>query len=297
MSANRPHVTVGIPFFNEERVLAEAIRSVLAQRDVDIDVILVNDGSSDQSLAIARSFEDPRIAVASDGERRRLPARLNEIVRRARGELVARMDADDVMHPDRLRRQLEVFDDDPSVDVVGCSIGLVDDAGNVFAVVDSAPQPMTAASAVETGLIAHPTMLARRRWLLKNPYDEKLTRAEDRDLWCRTVSTSSYRSIPEPLYALRVSTRDLRFLKDYLDAQKQNRTIYIRYGPTAVGLQRTAGLFLESYAKSLFMRVAVRAGIAGRLVRRRGRPPSAKDLQLIQQALEAGREPVSARNV
>jgi glycosyltransferase involved in cell wall biosynthesis len=92
-------VTVGIPFYNEERYLADAIRSILAQSFSDFELVLVDDGSTDASRAIAQGFRDDRIRVLGDSRRRLLPARLNEIVANAKGALVARMDADDVSHP------------------------------------------------------------------------------------------------------------------------------------------------------------------------------------------------------
>src|SRR4051794_20441310 len=107
-----PRVTIGIPFHDEERFLEQAITSVLRQSFADFELLLIDDGSTDRSLEIARSFDDPRIEVTADGRRRFLAARLNEITRRARGELIARMDGDDVAHPERLSRQLALLDAD-----------------------------------------------------------------------------------------------------------------------------------------------------------------------------------------
>lgn len=282
-----PCVTVGIPFFDEESRLAGAVRSILAQSVTDIEVLLVDDGSTDRSLEIARSITDPRVRVFSDGTRRRLPARLNEIARLARAPLVARMDADDVSHPERLARELALLDDDARYDAVGTWIGLVDEADRPFSVIDCDVSEITPASVLRRGLFPHATMLARRDWLLANPYDEALYRAEDRDLWCRTLKTSRFGVLPAVLYVVRASTRG-EFLADYRASQRQNRTLFLRYGPAAMGIRRTAASWLSSQAKSLAMTAAVHAGLAERLVHRRGRPPTREELDAIDAALAAG---------
>src|SRR5215207_5701854 len=114
-----PRVTIGLPFYNAANTLASAVRSVFAQTYHDWELILVNDGSSDRSLEIADAVKDPRIRVMSDGRNKGLAARLNEITSSACGRYIARMDADDLMHPDRLARQVALLQTRPRVDVVG----------------------------------------------------------------------------------------------------------------------------------------------------------------------------------
>lgn len=291
MTTAEPLITVGIPFWNEERLLAAAIRSVLAQTWTNLEVLLVDDGSTDRSLSIAERFrDDARVTVISDGQRRHLPARLNEIVRRARGDLVARMDADDVVHPDRLRRQIAALDGaGPECAAAGTWAGLVDEDDAPFAVIE-ASAPARPSVAIERGVFPHATMLARRAWLSAYPYDEALTRAEDRDLWCRVGDRTKLVVVPEPLYVVRVVTRQEAFLSDYVESQRQNRLLFARYGPEAVGLWRTSRLWLESLAKAVVMRGAVRVGVADRIVRRRGRPPTAREVAQIAEALASGRQ-------
>ncbi|MDB4946861.1 MAG: putative capsular polysaccharide biosynthesis proteinGlycosyl Transferase Family 2, YveT [Labilithrix sp.] len=287
-----PRVTVGLPFFNEERFLAQAIRSILAQTMGDLELLLVDDGSTDGSLAIARSFADPRVKVLADGERRHLPARLNQITELARGDLVARMDADDVAHPRRLELELAVLAADPSIDAVGAWVALTDDRDHIIGVVEAAPLASTLAAVLERGLIAHPTMLARRGWLLANPYDERLTRAEDRDLWCRTVATSRFAVVPMPLHVMRVSYEDPRFLASYLASLAQNRRLFLRYR-SGVGLGTAARLWAAAAMKGLVMQAAVRAGHTETLVKRRGRAPTDRERVLVAEALAASCVPVA----
>lgn len=282
-----PRVTVGLPFLDEARHLGDAIRSVLAQSFTDFELLLVDDGSRDASLEIARSFDDPRIVVLADGHRRHLPARLNEIVRRARSPLIARMDGDDVMHPERLARQLAMFDADPTLDVVGTWAALVDGADQPFAVSESAPLPPTPRSAMLTGIMAHATMLGRREWFERHTYDETLTRAEDRDMWCRTATSTRFGVVPECLYVVRIDVSKPSFLASYLEAQRQNGAIFATYGPSIVGRVEAARLIVAARAKSMVMRALMRAGLAERLVRRRGRPPTDREAEMAREALAA----------
>jgi glycosyltransferase involved in cell wall biosynthesis len=283
-----PAVTIAIPFHDEERNLAAAIRSVLAQSYADFELLLLDDGSRDRSLEIARSFRDSRIALLSDGERRRLPARLNEVVMRARGAVVARMDADDVSHPERLARQMALLEEDSSCDAVGTWLGLVDDDDAILGVAESALLPASPRVALERGILAHATMVARREWLLRHPYDERITRAEDRDLWCRTVATSRFAVAREPLYVVRVAMRSEDFLGKYVESQRQNRQLFRRFGPSFVGTARTLELRALSHAKSLAIRAAVVAGQTQRIVQRRVRPASAAERAMIEDAVRVG---------
>lgn len=282
----RPLVTVGIPFFDEERHLAAAVRSILGQTWNRIEVLLVDDGSTDGSLAIARSFTDGRVRVVSDGRRRHLPARLNEIAARASGELVARMDADDLAHPSRLERQVAALRERAAV-ASGTWAGLVDDQERLFAILEANREP-SLVDALEHGTMTHATLLARRDWLCANRYDEALTRAEDRDLWCRT-HRSRFAIVEAPLYVVRVHPRQPGFLADYLESQRQNRVLFARYG-AALGRPRQSRRWLESLAKGWLMRGAVATGTAARLVRRRGRPPTESERSAVGEAIEAARD-------
>jgi glycosyltransferase involved in cell wall biosynthesis len=282
-----PAVTIAIPFHDEHRRLPGAIASVLAQSFTDFELLLVDDGSRDDSLAIARRVRDPRVTVITDGRRVHLAARLNEVARRARAPLVARMDADDVCHPERLARQIARLRDDPSCDAVGTWAALVDDHDVLLGISESADLPASPRVALERGLLAHATMVARREWLLANPYDERLTRAEDRDLWCRTVRTARFGVIREPLYVVRIEMREAEFVRKYVESQRQNRELFSRYGPAMVGSGRALRLRALSHAKSVVFRTAVATGLAARLVRRRGRPPTVAERRLVDEALRS----------
>ena len=113
-------ITVGIPIYNAEEYLDNAIKSVLAQSYPHWELILVNDGSTDGSVDIAKKYLgiDSRIRLIDDGLNKKLPARLNQIIKEAKYEYIARMDADDLMAVDRLQKQIELLVNNPTIDLV-----------------------------------------------------------------------------------------------------------------------------------------------------------------------------------
>ena len=117
-----PLVSIGLPTFNCEKTLAIAIRSILNQTYGNWELLLMEDGSSDRTLEVARSFSDPRISVFTDHSHKGRVPRLNQAVAMSRGEYFARMDADDVAYPERLERQAEYLAWHPDIDLLGCGI-------------------------------------------------------------------------------------------------------------------------------------------------------------------------------
>ena len=121
-------VSIGIPFYNAENFLLDAIRSVFAQTHKKWELILLDDGSEDRSLEIAQSIKDPRVRVYSDGKNKKLASRLNEIVKLAKYDIIARMDADDLMSPYRIKKQVEILAQNPHLDLISTGIYSVDDS-------------------------------------------------------------------------------------------------------------------------------------------------------------------------
>ena len=109
---NQTYISIGIPIYNAEAYLEDAIKSILAQTHELWELILIDDGSTDASLTIAKRFaeSDHRIKVISDGINKKLPARLNQLIEEANYDYIARMDADDLIHPDRLAIQLSFLE-------------------------------------------------------------------------------------------------------------------------------------------------------------------------------------------
>ena len=202
-----PFVSIGIPFYNAEATLLDAVRSVFAQTHPNWELILLDDGSTDRSLEVARSIDDPRVRVYSDGRNKRLAARLNEIVRLARFDFVARMDADDLMSRDRIAQQLRVLSGDDELDLVSAGVVSMSDGYEPLGMRCVAKDHRISTKAVLAGGsgIVHAAVLGRRDWFLRNSYDESLKVNQDANLWIRAYATRDLkvRVLPEPLYYYR----------------------------------------------------------------------------------------------
>lgn len=199
-------VTIAIPFYNAEKYLLDAIKSVFAQTYKDWELILIDDGSTDNSLAIAKSINDPRVRVYSDGKNKKLAARLNEITHLAKYDFIARMDADDLMHPQRLEIQYNILKNNPDLDMVSTGVYSV---LNDLSLVGKRGSNFTNLSykdiiSKRKGLI-HASLLVKKKWYENNFYDESLSIAQDLDLWLRSSKNDKLNavSIDKPLYIYR----------------------------------------------------------------------------------------------
>ncbi|WP_193742889.1 glycosyltransferase family 2 protein [Sphingobium bisphenolivorans] len=118
-----PTVSVIIPVFNREHFIRDAVGSIIAQTFRDLEIIVVDDGSSDDSVAAVQSLGDPRVRVVSHNSNRGIPAARNTGVEHARGEYIAWLDSDDVADPRRIEEQVRFLRANPNVALVGCCAG------------------------------------------------------------------------------------------------------------------------------------------------------------------------------
>jgi glycosyltransferase involved in cell wall biosynthesis len=187
--------------YDSERHVREAAESILAQDLADLELIVVDDGSTDRTLAILESIADPRLRVLRIPRCGRIPS-LNHGFRAARAEFVANQDADDVSLPHRLRVEVEALRGRPRLAVVGAGIvPQVDDAGNPLAL---RTRPVGAGS-VRKGLghsmvLFHSSCTYRRAaWEEAGGFDESLPCWEDYDLCVRLAARHEVDNVPAAL--------------------------------------------------------------------------------------------------
>src|SRR5690606_7848138 len=200
------YISIGIPFFNAEKYLEDAIKSVLAQTFQNWELILVDDGSTDRSLEIARSFVDPRIRIVSDGSNRRLPYRLNQVINEAKYDIISRMDGDDLMAVDRSENKIKVLNENPMVDIVVTSLYSIGNKNEILGKRIFSNHQMQPKEILQglTNLL-HPSLLARKTWCQRNPYQENNCLAEDYELWLSAAIKNDFNYVvmQEPLYFYR----------------------------------------------------------------------------------------------
>lgn len=253
-------LTIGIPFYNAEKYFAFAIESVLSQTYKDWELILLNDGSSDNSLSIAKKFaeQDSRINVISDGKNKGLGARLNELAALSNGEYIARMDADDIMHPKRLETQLQILKDNPNIDVLGTNAYVIDENDLVFGM-----RYRENSGLIKVEHFIHPTIMAKKQWFVDNPYDEKAIRIEDAELWYRTKNKNNFMIINEPLLFYREFGGE--YYKKYFLASKCKNYILSKYYKD----RYWKNFFLEHFIKGSIFWMSSRFNLEQEFINRR----------------------------
>lgn len=207
---NSNYISIGIPFYNADKYLEDAICSVLAQSYEYWELILVDDGSTDNSLSIANRYAetDKRIKIISDGKNKKLPYRLNQIIHESRYDFIARMDADDLMSNDRLERQIEILESNSDIDFVTSGYLSIGTRNELTGVKRGNNYQMDAAMILEGKTnLTHASLFARKSWYLRNLYNEKSLLAEDFHLWLEAAKKGdmNYVVIEDPLYWYRVT--------------------------------------------------------------------------------------------
>jgi len=198
-----PLISVILPVRNGEPYLADAVHSILNQSLADFELLAIDDGSTDGSASYLREAarRDCRVSVVSNRNKGLVEA-LNLGLELARGEFIARMDADDVAASIRFERQIAFLNANPSVGVVGTALTLIDNRGHTIGVNDYPTDPAQVHAALERMdcVVAHNSVMARRAVITSaGGYREAFRHGEDYDLWLRVIESHRIANLPERL--------------------------------------------------------------------------------------------------
>ena len=263
-----PTVSIGLPVAQEPiDYIREAIRSVQNQSLTDWELIVIADGSPDITRNYLTALKDPRIRVYLRRSSLGLAARLNEIPGLAHGEFLARMDADDIMHPKRLEHQVTVLRDNPSVDLLSSRAVVIDEDKTVLGITRPAPRTVEQASMLTSTPFIHPTVIARTAWWHAHRYDAQYLRSEDKAFWIIAANDSSFLREDRVALFYRVA-RSLNPTK-YARSARCERKIIRRFGPGIVGRVRTQRIIGWSLTKQIVIAAASKLGQEDRVTSRR----------------------------
>lgn len=196
-------ISIILPAYNAERYIACSIESILSQVYENFELIIIDDGSTDRTLSIADKYakSDNRIVLISR-ENRGLAKSLNEGIRIAKGSWIARMDADDISHPQRLKEQM-LFSSQNNIDVCGTAIALFGASKNQVIKYPSTDKEIKFQLSYKCP-IAHPSVLMKSDLLKKHLYRENEC-SEDYDLWCRlAIDGANFANLPTVLLSYRI---------------------------------------------------------------------------------------------
>jgi len=202
-----PAITVLMPAHNAAKYIREAIDSVLAQTFTDFELLIVNDGSTDSTEAIIRSYADPRIRLCSQ-QKKGIAAALNLGLAMAAADYVARFDADDVCHPERLRIQYEFALAHPDYSIIGSAADYIDAGGQYMFRMPLAGEKHEDLQRLHYSAcpFIHSTVLYKKQVVMAaGGYNEHAYTFEDHLLWRSLLQTEKSCNIPIPLIQVRLN--------------------------------------------------------------------------------------------
>lgn len=270
-------ISVVMPAYNAEAYIAEAIESVLNQTYLRLELIIVDDGSTDQTRAIAERYaqEDSRIRIVVSEQNLGLAAACNLGIKAAQYLWVARLDTDDQALPERFEKQLRAAEAQPEVGVWGCYAYHVNYAGEILSV---ARVGVTTKEAFferrRYGQLIHalhPSVMIRKDLLEKvGGYNEHLRTTQDLDLFDRLAEHTPILVIPEPLILYRVHGGSISMAK-YFAQRRMVRWLEMRNRDRlAQRRSMTLGEFERWYRqRPIWVRLAHTVDDTGRMLYRR----------------------------
>ncbi|MEM6700581.1 MAG: glycosyltransferase [Bacteroidota bacterium] len=237
---NTPLVSIIMPIFNAQNYLHQSIQSLLRQTHSHFELFLFDDGSTDSSLAIAQSFNDPRIQIFSDGTNKGQPVRYNTGIQLAKGKYIAIAHADDVALPNRLEYTVAFLEENDEYGIVGGQVELIDNQGNKlqrkYGI--AGDHDFLFLHQLFACPLMHTTILARRELLLAHPYNLTFDSCEDYEIFARCSLLTKMYNLDQPLTLYRLHPNNLTKTKRATHALRIQSIMQNLYA--AIGLEYAA---------------------------------------------------------
>ena len=208
MKRELPLVSVIIPCYNAEQYVEVAVRSVMKQSYINLEVITIDDCSTDNTLSILKKLasEDNRIVLLCNNKNLGLVSTLNKGIYMAKGKYIARMDADDISVFDRIDKQVNFLEENRGVALCGSNYLVIDEKGRqIGKIIFPSEDATIKAELLFMNPFAHPTVMMKKETLEKcGFYEEGMVPAEDYELWVRIAKDHRVANIPDYLLKYRV---------------------------------------------------------------------------------------------
>jgi len=223
-----PEVSVIMPVYNASDYLTEAIDSIICQTFGDWELILIDDGSTDNSRDIIKTYakSDRRIRYYKNEQNLGLIRTLNKGIGLCTGRYIARMDADDISLPDRFEVQYRFLESNIDIAMCGTYALLIDAKGDeVGRVTHLSSDEYIRINLMFSPSFIHPSIMIRTDVLRSNPYDEAYKHAEDYELWCRIANNYKVANIPSFLLKYRWHTTNVSVVNNFSQEDTKRRII------------------------------------------------------------------------
>lgn len=269
-------ISIGMPVRNNQETLAAAVQSIVNQTYPHWELLLINDGSTDETLHVAKSFTDTRIKIYSDKLSLGLPARLNQALELSQGVYFARMDGDDISYPERFERQVRFLEEHPEISLVGAWMLMYNPGGQVLGKRITPEDHATICRRPHSGFpIGHATFMGHTDFFRRYMYRVSAIRCEDQDFLLRAYRDNIFANIPEILYGVNEDldlTKILRTRRHFAESLFRE----FRYqGRPRLAMQAA----VEQGLKAVVDTIAVTSGMNYRLLRHRAQPVTAIEQQ------------------
>lgn len=224
---NTPKVSVVMPLFKGDKYLVEALDSILNQTFSDFEFLIICDDPTDETCEILDKYmqEDARIRVHINQNREGLVNSLNVGIALAKGEYIARMDADDISLPDRLRKQVNFLDKNTDISILGTDVFFITRKGKVYRDISHLGVP-TNPKVIQWILlfencVIHPTVMFRKVMCDRTGvYSIDYENCEDYEFWLRSIQIVKIANLPDKLLLLRKHGKNISILNENLGKAK-----------------------------------------------------------------------------
>lgn len=227
-----PKISVIMSVFDQDVFLKDAIKSILNQTYTNLELLIVDDCSTDNSFKIINSFNDARIKIYQNKKRIGLSKNLNFLINKSKGKYIARMDGDDISEENRLEEQVKFLNNDNQLCLVGCWSKIIDSKNNE---IGRLCYPVESSNIREVILsynpFVHPSIMFRKDTLIKlGGYDEQLILSQDYDLFLRLVIKYRCSNMPKFLFKFRWHPDFAKQKKQHFVALKLRFKAFFSYG-------------------------------------------------------------------
>lgn len=197
-----PLVSVVLPVYNVEAYIGECVDSILNQSFQDFEIIVIDDCSTDNTIKLIESYNDPRIVIKKKETNKGLIDSLNLSLVIAKGKYIARMDGDDISKPERFQKQLDILENNNNIDVCGCWLKQFGMENRIIKYKEYHDEIL--ANMLWSCSMGMCSVMFKRKAFEGFKFDETKKHVEDYDFWSRVAWSSTFYNIQEVLYLYRV---------------------------------------------------------------------------------------------